>query len=174
MFGNLFGNLFGKNNLSLLELGRGYTFKFSGITWEILEIHNYSWKEYKKTTEYKLIGQNQEAYLEIEKEDGELYCSFSHEIDKSNISPEITESDFEGEDILGELDYNGNRYVLDEIDEGKYNNITNHESDQYLTTYTFINGNQFICIEQWEDNSLEFFAGEEISKKQITNINKGK
>ncbi len=169
----MFGKLFGKEKFSLFELGRGYFFDYNNVVWEVVEIHNYKWGVDERTTEYKLNGYGKEAYLEVEKDDGEIICNFSVEVDKKDISPELTESDFEGEDILGELDYKNQSYILDSIEEGIYNNITNHESEK-LTCFTFVDGEFFVAVEQWEDGSLEFFSGEEISPKSIKKIRKTK
>jgi hypothetical protein len=168
----MFGKLFGKKGISLFELGKGYSFIYHKVEWEVLEVHNYKWGEDEKTIEYKVIGYGQEGYLEVENDEGEISCSFSVELEKKELSPDFSREDFEGENVLEELEYKGTRYRLDEIDEGEFSNITNSESGDKVTCYTYIDGKYFICIDQWEDGSMEYFAGEEIKTKDISKIKK--
>lgn len=166
----MFDKLFGGNKNSITQLNKGYTFEYQKITWEVLDVYEYQWREGDISKEFKVMGGSQTAYIELEEDDGETTCIFSVEIDKDQISPNFTPEDFEGEDILGELDYAGRRYRLEEINEGYYKNLTGMEPSQKLTNYGFYDGEHFVAIAQWDDGTMDYSVGQEIDPTKIKKI----
>lgn len=164
----MYDKWFGKDPIFQMKVGT--TFKYKKTIWEVIEIHEYNWNRDGKSLEYKVRGDSQEAFLEVEDDDGDILCMFSYEIQKHQILPDFTNEDFEGDDILAEVEYMGNRYKLDEISEGYYSNTSQMGSSLNVTTYTFYHKDDFICIAQWEDGSMEFSDGTEVKRKKIKNI----
>jgi hypothetical protein len=166
----MLNKLFGKEEPSLLKLNKGFTFEYQKIRWEIVDVFEYDWGRDGRSIEYKILGDTQEAYLEVENDDGEIIVIFSVDVDKDQLMPDFGPSDFEGEEILSELDYAGRRYQLEEINEGYYKNIAGMEPSQKLTNYGFYDGEHFVAIAQWDDGEMDFSVGQPISPKKIKNI----
>ena len=167
MFGKLFG---GGEKYSLLKLSKGYTFDYQKVTWEIMEVYEYDWGRDGMSTEYKIEGDGQVAFLEVEDDDGDIVCLFSVEVEKHELAPDFGPEDFEGEEILSELDYTDRRYALEDIYEGHYKNTTGMERSQKVTTYNFKDENHFVCIAQWADGSMDYSVGQEIEGDKIKKI----
>lgn len=163
----MYDKWFGKDPIFTMDVG--YTFKYKKTFWEVLEVYEYTWGE-GKSREYKVLGNGQEAFLEIEEDDDDINCLFSYEIKKDQISPEISAADLSGQEVLAELDFLGERYMLDEIAEGTYHNLTTSEGREHFANFAFYRKNNFINIVLWEDGSLEFADGKEIRRKKIKNI----
>jgi hypothetical protein len=163
----MFEKWLGGKKQSLFKLRKGQAFDYQKIRWEILDVYEYDWGHDGRSIEYKIQGGTQEAFLEVEDDDGEIIVIFSIEIDKNELRPDFTPEDFEGEDILGELDYAGRRYSLEEVNEGYYKNISGMERSQKLTNYGFYDDEHFVAIAQWEDGSMDYSVGKPIDPKKI-------
>lgn len=166
----MLNKLFGKENPSLLKLNKGYTFEYQNILWEITDVYEYDWGRDGRSIEYKILGGTQEAFLEVEDDEGEIIVIFSIDVDKDQLRPDFGPQDFEGEEILAELDYAGRRYRLEEINEGYYKNIAGMEPSQKLTNYGFYDGEHFVAIAQWADGEMDYSVGQPINPKKIKNI----
>lgn len=163
----MFDKWFGKD--PIFEMDIGYSFKYKKKIWEVIEVHEYSWTE-GKSREYKVLSNGQEAFLEVEVVDDEVICLFGYEIKKQQILPDFTIEDFKSEEVLAELDFMAERYELNEISEGTYRNLTKPEGKQRLTSFSFYRKNDFVAIVLWEDNTMEFSEGMEVSRKKIKDI----
>ena len=167
----MFEKWLGGEKYSLLKLGKGYSFEYQKIRWEILEVYEYDWKGEGRSIEYKIEGSSQqEGFLEVEDDEGETICNFSVEIGKDQIDPDFSPSDFEGEEILSELDYSGRRYTLKEINEGYYKNTSGMEPSQKVTNYGFYDEQHYLCVAQWDDGEMDYSVGQSIDPSKIKKI----
>jgi len=157
--------MFGKEEAyQLNKLRVGFTFKHKKITWEVIEVAEYSWRGEGMSTEYKVKDLlNNIAFFEVEFYHGDYELYFSKEIHL--ILEEMTQA-IES----GFIEVQGVSYELEEQYKGTYKNLTVRSSRESLESFLFYKGSNMITIEKWSDGSYESFAGYEFKKKQIKNI----
>jgi len=157
--------MFGSNKeYSLDKLKEGYPFDLYSTNWKITEIGEYNWNLDNSSIEYTIESSNKKAYLEVELVKGKYEVIYSEEIklDHTVIVQAL---------INKEINYNSERYELEENYSGDYKNLTTFSKRENLESYLFYNKNEdLITIEKWDDDTYEAFIGEEIKPKKIKNI----
>ena len=158
----MFGN---KNELQLNSLSLGTTFKYKSNTWEIIEISDYDWGVDGKSVEYKIRSKNNsEAFLEVERHQGDYEIYFSESIE----IPQETLKDGMATKIMI---YDGQEYEQEEHYRGSSKNQTLGTSWEKTEVFMFYaSDDTLLTIEKTKDETLSVYYGVEVKKKAIKNI----
>ncbi|WP_299674510.1 DUF4178 domain-containing protein [uncultured Dokdonia sp.] len=158
--------MFGNNNdVQLTNLRVGTTFKYKSNAWEIIEVSDYDWGVDGKSTEYKIRSKNNsEAFLEVERHQGDYEIYFSEQI----TLPEETLKDSIATKFII---YDGQEYEQEEHYRGSFKNQTLGGSWERIEVFMFYaSDDSIITIEKSQDETLTVYAGVEIKEKALKSI----
>jgi len=151
-----------KKDYDLNKLQLGITLKVQKEKWTIIEISNYDWNVDGKSVEYLLrSGDGREAFLEVERFEGEneIYFSEAISIERNEMEQAIKESN---------INYESINFKLEEHYSGAFKNETLMTSWRAVDSYLFYNFNDMmITIEVIEKTKFQAYYGKELSGSDI-------
>jgi len=153
------------NNIQFTNLKIGTTFKYKSSTWEITEISDYDWGVDGKSIEYKIHSKNNdEAFLEVERHQGDYEIYFSQSI---SLPEETLKDSIATKFII----YNGQEYEQEEHYRGSCKNQTLGGSWEKIEVFMFYaSDDTIITIEKSHDETLTVYSGVEVKEKALKNI----
>jgi hypothetical protein len=151
-----------KKNPDLNKLALGTGLKTQKEKWTVTEISNYDWGVDGRSVEYLLTsGSGKEAYLEVERFEGEneIYFSEVVSIERNILEQAIKDAGIIFKDINFELDEHYN---------GSFKNETLMTSWRPIESYLFYDLNDImISIEVIEKTKFQAYYGKELNKNDI-------
>lgn len=158
-----------KNDIQLNNLRLGTSFKYKNNAWEIIEISDYDWGVDGKSVEYKIRSKNNsEAFLEVERYQGdhEIYFSESIEIPQETLKDGITTK---------MMIYDGQEYEQEEHYTGSSKNQTLGTSWEKTEVFMFYaSDDTLLTVEKTKNDTLRVYYGVEVKEKALKNIKSNK
>jgi hypothetical protein len=151
-----------KKNPDLNKLALGTGLETQKEKWTVTEISNYDWGVDGRSVEYLLTsGGGREAYLEVERFEGENEIYFSEAV---SIKRNILEEAIKNTNLI----YKDTNFELDEHYNGSFKNETLMTSWRPLESYLFYDFNDMIItIEVIEKTKFQAYYGKEITENDI-------
>ncbi|MBV6645019.1 MAG: DUF4178 domain-containing protein [Cyclobacteriaceae bacterium] len=156
-------------NLSVNDLDFGFIFDYDLKSWVVKEVYEYDWGDNNFTREYKVDSGDEIAYLDVD--DGEL--SVSKPIKLREIEEDVFEAITEKEKAPGRIHYGGETYYLQEDSAGYFRDCAKETKDwEELITLEYYNEEEtlFVSLTQWDDRTLECYAGKVVKSFEVSNI----
>ena len=162
-------------DLTLSKLKPGYYVDWEMKTWEVVSAGFYDWGGSEITYEWQLKTADDTVYLEYESDDEEYWC-ISRKINFGTLDPGIKKHIMEFGDPPDEITYADRTYYLEETGGGHYFKDAQQSSGQEMISWNYEDeeGENFLTIEQWGENSFEASAGFPVEEYQFTDILPGK
>lgn len=158
-------------NLSVKDLDQGFVFDYNLKSWVVREVYKYDWGKNIFTKEFKIDAGDEVAFLSVA-DNGELALSVTKTIKMQELGDGIRE-EIRKKEAPDQLEYNGDKYYLDEDSAGYFNDVTAKSSDwEELVSYDYLNDEETLClsITQWDERNFEASAGNVIQHYEISNI----
>lgn len=158
--------MFGKkDDIHLNNFRVGTTFKYNSTSWEVIEISDYDWGVDGKSIEYKIRSKNNsEAYLEVERYQGEYEIFYSESI---HLSSDVISDGVSSKFII----YDGKEFELEETYQGSCKNQTLGGSWEKSQVYMFYaHDKTILTVERRNNTDLMAYYGSEIKEKTLKNI----
>jgi hypothetical protein len=165
----------GKGKYSLTDfdlsgLKTGYYVDWDKKTWEVVSSSWYNWGDNDITYEWQLKTVDDTVYLEYQF-DNEEYWSISRKINFGNLDPGIQKHILDHGDPPEEIRYYNEAYYLEEYGGGHYFKAAGSSGQEIISwNYEDEEGNNFLTIEQWEENRFEASFGFPVEEYQFTDI----
>ena len=156
--------------LNLSDLKPGWMVDHMGRTYEVTAYNAYEWGEDDRTDEWQLKDGTETVYLEREFDDEDDW-SLNRKISFRGLGPGIAERIAETGDPPEELVHEGRRYYLEEAAGGHFLKDGKGLRQPMLRwSYEDDEGENYLGIEQWEEEEFEASVGQRVHEHQFTNI----
>ena len=156
-------------DLVLKSLKPGWLLEYDLKNWEVQAYNIYDW-DGDLSHEWQMASGDEIRYLELETDDTD-YWSFNRKISFGRLDPRIKESIKETGDPPEEIDLDGETFYMEEMAGGHFKKDGQGEGREVLRwSYENDEGDTYLCIEQWGENSFEAFLGQAVEEYQFTNI----
>ncbi len=158
------------SNITINDLQVGFVFEYNLSTWVVKEAYEYDWGNQHFSREFKINNGQESLYLSLENDD-ELVISISKKAKIRSIQEDLPEYIIKNESAPSSLNYQGQKFLLDEENAGYFRTLGETEWSE-LITWDYYNEDetQIITIEQWDEKSFEASIGNYIKAFEISNI----
>lgn len=157
-------------DLRLDKLKPGYMVDYDLKTWQVTAHHRYDYGDGYWGDEWELTSGREKIFLEREADD-EVEWSVSRLMPLGMIEPDVKKHIIEHEDPPNQIVVKGKTYYLD--DSGPAYFLKNGGPERVGFIYwTFYDeeGDEFVTIEQWDEEEFEASHGVYVEEYQFTNI----
>lgn len=156
--------------LILANMEPGFFVDYDLESYEVMARHYYDLGDDDGIDEWVLNSGRKTYYLE-RYEDDDVEWSLSQKIPIGAIEPDIRNHIKKHDDPPSRITYQGTEYYLDDCSAGHF--FENGKgSGQEFISWTFVDGtqDQFLTIEQWDEDTFETAAGTYVQEYQFTNL----
>lgn len=158
------------SDLTLSKLKVGYLVDYDMQTWEVTGYAHYDWGGGDLSWEWQLKSAGDTLYLEREADDEDYWC-VSRKIAFSRLGDAVRDHIRENDDPPDEIVFEGTTYYLEESGGARYCKDGKRPGQEMLKwEYEDDEGESFLTIEQWGENSFEAALGFQVEEYQFSNI----
>ncbi len=158
-------------NIQVKDLDVGFVFEYDLSTWEVQAIYEYDWGDNYFTREFKISDGTTTRFLSVE-EDDELELSISQKIKIRTLDKSLLEILQDKQQPPKSIEYGGITYYLENEAPGYFHDIAKGDHWEEFRSWDFEDkdGENILCIEQWDEKEFEASIGKKIKEFEISNI----
>ncbi len=165
------GPHYDSTNIQVKDLDVGFVFEYDLSTWEVQAIYEYDWGENYFTREFKISNGSVTRFLSLE-EDDEIKLSVTQKIKIRVLDENLLETLQSKQEPPKKISYEGITYYMENHAPGYFHDIAKGDTWEEFRSWDFEddNGEQILCIEQWDEMEFEASIGKNIKEFEISNI----
>ncbi len=159
-------------DIKITDLKKGYFVEYDLATWEVTAVYRYDWGDNHITYEYQLKSDNDTCYLHIDYDD-EMELTVSKKIKLRHIDEDLEDVILEEERPPKKIKYNGKTFYREGESPGYFNEFSEDTSTwiEFISwEYYDDDEEEFINIEQWEDEEFAAAIGKVVNEIDFSNI----
>lgn len=161
------------NNISILDLEKGFVFEYDLRNWQVVESASYDWGQGLFSREFKITDGKDNYFLAVDNEDG-LFLTLTKKIMVRKLRDDLPDYIDLNETPPSRLTFYGVEYILGEESPGYYKEGSPDDKGDWeeFISWDYFDDNEekYINIEQWSERDFEAYIGKVIKPFEISNI----
>ena len=159
-------------NLSVKDLRQGFILDYDMKSWVVKEEYEYDWGNSNFSKEYMLDSGDEVVYLGVE-DKGENFLTVMKPVKVRKLGEHVSDEVIKNESPPKSLVYENETYHLESDSAGYFHDITKGTDDwEELMSWELLtdDGTKIVSITQWDEKSVDAFAGVVVKDFEISNI----
>ena len=157
-------------NISVMDIRKGFLLDYDAKSWEVTEEFEYDWGDEYFTYEFKLVCEDENYFLYLEKDD-EIEITLSKKISFGILNEEVEKKIRRKGRSPKTIKYDGKTFYRESEGAGNFRNIDNEKWQGFMSwSYLDKSGKYSLTIEEWDEGEYEASYGMIMEESDFSNI----